>query len=69
LLRRLQLGDQRVGLVGPGDRLRQPDLGSGELRDLHQKMLSLGATLLSGLDVVGHLAKVALERLGRERPT
>ena len=69
LLRRLQLGDQRVGLVGPGDRLRQPGLSGGELRDLGQEVLALGATLLTRLDVVGHLAQMGLERLGAERPT
>ena len=63
LLRRLQLGHQSDCLVGPGDRLRQPGLGGGELRDLDQQVLS--ATLLPGLDVVGDLAQVGLERLGR----
>jgi hypothetical protein len=32
-------------------------------------MLSLGATLFRGLDVVGNLAKVTLEGLGAEGPT
>src|SRR2546428_288725 len=58
LLHGLQLGDQGIGLVGAGDRLRQPDLGGGELRDLDEEMVALGAPLLTRLDVVGGLAEV-----------
>jgi hypothetical protein len=69
LLGGLQFGHQSVGLVGAGDGLCQSNLGGGELRDLGQEVLSLGTTLLPGLDVVGDLTKVRLERLGAERAT